>query len=69
MIPQLMDSWQAENKFTAFINYPALQAYRDFSGIRVEEDYLITESGSRLLGKKLPMTVAEVEAVRAACLS
>jgi Xaa-Pro aminopeptidase len=69
MIPQLMDQWQAENKFTAFINYPALQAYRDFSGIRVEEDYLITETGSHLLGKKLPITVAEVEAVRAACLS
>jgi Xaa-Pro aminopeptidase len=69
MIPQLMDKWQAENKFTDFINYPALQAYRGFSGIRVEEDYLVTETGYRLLGKKLPMTITEVEAVRAACLS
>lgn len=69
MIPELMDKWESENKFTEFINYPALQNYRDFSGIRVEEDYLITETGYRLLGKKLPMTVAEVEAVRAESLS
>lgn len=69
MIPQLMDKWEAENKFTEFINYNALQNYRDFSGIRVEEDYLVTETGYRLLGKKLPMTVDEVEAVRGESLA
>lgn len=69
MIPQLMDKWEAENKFTEFINYNALQHYRDFSGIRVEEDYLVTETGCRLLGKKLPITVAEVESVRSEYLS
>lgn len=69
LIPQLIDSWKAENKFAEFINYAALENYRDFSGIRVEEDYLITENGYRLLGKKLPMTVDEVETVRAQALS
>ncbi len=63
-IPQLMDQWKAENKFTDFINYNALENYRDFSGIRVEEDYLITKDEARLLGKKLPITVEEVEAIR-----
>ncbi len=64
LIPQLIDQWKSENKFMEFVNYPALATYRDFSGIRVEEDYLITKDGCRLLGKKLPMTVAEVEAAR-----
>ena len=64
LIPQLIDKWKAEQKFMEFINYTALEDYRDFSGIRVEEDYLITESGYQLLGKKLPMTVEEVEAER-----
>ena len=64
LIPQLIDKWKAEQKFMEYINYTALEGYRDFSGIRVEEDYLITESGYKLLGKKLPMTVEEVEAVR-----
>jgi Xaa-Pro aminopeptidase len=65
----LIDSWKAENKFAEFINYAALENYRNFSGIRVEEDYLITENGYRLLGKKLPITVDEVEAVRAQAMS
>lgn len=64
LIPQLIDAWKAEKKFVEFINYSALEDYRDFSGIRVEEDYLITENGYRLLGKKLPMTAEEVEAIR-----
>ena len=69
MIPQLMDKWKGEHKFTEFINYSALEQFRDFSGIRVEEDYLITENGYRLLGKKLPMSVTEVEALRAESLA
>ena len=64
LIPQLIDKWKGEQKFMEFINYTALEGYRDFSGIRVEEDYLITEVGYQLLGKKLPMTVEEVEAER-----
>ena len=51
LIPQLIDAWKAENKFDDFFNYNVLDQYRDFSGIRVEEDYLITENGYRLLGK------------------
>ena len=34
------------------------------SGIRNEEDYLITENGARLLGKKIPVRAEEVEAIR-----
>jgi Xaa-Pro aminopeptidase len=64
-IPQLIDLWHAEKKFTGFINYDKVEGYRTFGGIRNEEDYLITPDGSRRLGKRKPMTVAEVEAVRA----
>ena len=63
-IPQLMDQWKAEGKHMEFIQYDALHAYRDFGGARVEEDYAITESGARLIGKKFPIEVQEVEAVR-----
>ena len=63
-IPALMDKWKAEKKFESFINYETLEVLRNFGGIRVEEDFLITSTGSKLLGKKLPMTVAEIEAIR-----
>ena len=63
-IPELIDLWKGEKKFTEFINYDKLETYKDFGGIRNEEDYLITENGSRRLGKKIPLTTDEVEALR-----
>ena len=63
-IPELIDLWKAEKKFADFINYDRLEDYRNFGGIRNEEDYLITPTGARLLGKKIPLTTDEVEAVR-----
>jgi len=65
-IPALMDQWKAEKTYEDFINYEALESLRHFSGVRVEEDYLVTNTGALLLGKKLPMTIAEVEAIRSA---
>ena len=61
-IPELIDKWKGSNKFADFINYDKVETYKDFGGIRNEEDYLITEKGARLLGKRIPRTVEEVEA-------
>jgi len=63
-IPELIDQWQSEGKFKEFINYEKLAAYRDFSGIRIEDNVLITENGHRVLGKAIPKTVKEIEALR-----
>ena len=63
-IPQLMDLWRAQGKFTNFLDYEELDKWRDFGGVRNEEDYLVTTGGSRRLGKAKPLTTAEVEAVR-----
>ena len=61
-IPALIDKWKAEGTCRDFINFDALDAYRSFGGIRIEDDLLITENGARLLGsKRLPRTVEEVE--------
>ncbi|RLD48540.1 MAG: aminopeptidase P family protein, partial [Bacteroidetes bacterium] len=49
---------------SAFLNYPEIEKFKDFSGLRNEEDFVITENGSRLLGKALPLTIEGVEAVR-----
>lgn len=62
-IPELIDRWQAERKLSQYINYPAVDKYRDFGGIRLEDDVLVTDNGSRILGKKIPKTIDEVEAM------
>ncbi|MDN5200072.1 aminopeptidase P family protein [Fulvivirgaceae bacterium BMA10] len=69
MIPELMDMWRAENKFLDFINYDEVEKFKDFGGIRVEEDLLITENSSRLLGEPVAITAEAVEGIRAASLN
>ncbi len=60
-IPELIDRWRAEKKFTDFICYDKLDSWKNFSGLRNELNYLITEDGCRLLGSiKKPMTIEEV---------
>ena len=63
-IPELIDMWKAENRFAEFINYDKVEQYKDFGGCRNEEDFLITKNGARLLGKPIPKTIADVEAMR-----
>lgn len=63
-IPELFKMWRAEKKFEDFINYKKVKAYMGFGGVRIEQDYLITKKGYRLLGRKKPMEIDEVEALR-----
>ena len=60
-IPDLIDKWRAEKQFTDFICYDKLDAWKDFGGIRNEEDYLVFDGGSRRLGKYKPMSPEEIE--------
>jgi len=64
-IPELIDLWKSEKRYEEFLNYDKIDAYRNFGGIRNEEDFVITETGSRLLGKPLPKTIDDVEYERA----
>ncbi len=63
-IPALIDKCRAEGRYAGIVDYDALEAYRDFGGIRIEDDLLVTDEGCRMLGdRRLPVTVEELEAV------
>jgi Xaa-Pro aminopeptidase len=64
-IPALIDQWRNEGKFKEFINYEKAETYKDFGGIRIEDDILVTANGHRVLGKPIPKTVEEVEKLMA----
>ncbi|MBR7068405.1 MAG: aminopeptidase P family protein [Bacteroidales bacterium] len=64
-IPALIEKWKSERINEAFICYDKLKDYYNFGGIRLEDDLLITDSGCRLIGKRIPITVEEVEATMA----
>lgn len=63
-IPELMDMWKAEGKHMDFLNYDRMDSYRDFGGIRLEEDLAITDTGSEILGELVASSIEEIEAVR-----
>lgn len=61
-IPELIDSWMKEGHNKDFINFDKVNKFRAFGGIRNEEDFLITDSGYKLLGKPKPKSIEDVEA-------
>ncbi len=63
-IPALIDKCRAEGLYEGIVDYGRLDAYRDFGGIRIEDDLLVTDTGCRIIGdRKIPVTVDELEAV------
>ncbi len=61
-IPALIDDWRASGHCKEFLNFDMLETYKDFGGIRIEDDLLITADGCRFLGKnRIPYHPDEVE--------
>lgn len=61
-IPHLIDLWKKEGHCKEFLNFDLLETYKDFGGIRIEDDLLITEDGCRFLGsKRIPYHPQELE--------
>lgn len=60
-IPELIDQWKSEGRFTDYINYKKVEKWKDFGGVRIEDNVLITEKGSKLLGKPIPKTIKDIE--------
>ena len=63
-IPELVKRWKEAGKFTEFLNYEEIEKYLDFGGMRYEGDFLITETGARRLGEKMPKYFDEIEELR-----
>ena len=66
-IPALIDEWKAKGHCAEYLNFDLLETYKDFGGIRIEDDVLITANGCRFLGsKRIPYHPDEVEKYMAA---
>jgi Xaa-Pro aminopeptidase len=61
-IPELIDQWKAKKKFKNYINYEKVEEYRNFGGVRIEDNILVTQNGYKVLGRPIPKEVDDVEA-------
>lgn len=64
LIPELIKLRKDQGRYTDFVNYPKVQKIQNAGGYRVEDDYLITDQGSRLLGVPVPKTTDAIEDLR-----
>ncbi|MBT3383796.1 MAG: aminopeptidase P family protein [Prolixibacteraceae bacterium] len=62
-IPALIDKWQSEKINSEFINFDKVNEYRNFGGIRLEDDILVTKTGSEIIGKRIPIEPDEIEEI------
>lgn len=63
-IPALIDKSKADGLYKGIVNYDKLDEYRDFGGIRIEDDIVVTAEGGRIIGSKhIPSSVEELEAI------
>jgi Xaa-Pro aminopeptidase len=60
-IPELIDMWQQEGKHKDFICYDKLDPYRNFTGIRIEDNVLVTTDGPVVLGPPIPKMRSDIE--------
>jgi Xaa-Pro aminopeptidase/Xaa-Pro dipeptidase len=65
-IPLLIQRWESQGLYPEYIDYARFNTYLDFGGIRIEDDVLVTATGSRVLGPPIPKTCAEIEEIMAA---
>lgn len=61
--PYLIDSWRAQGKYNQFVNYNEVEKFKNFGGIRIEEDFIIRANGSELIGDPLAKTTSDIEAL------
>ncbi|MBR1713208.1 MAG: aminopeptidase P family protein [Alloprevotella sp.] len=66
-IPQLIDLWRKEGTNADFLCFDRIEEYKDFGGIRIEDDVLVTADGCRFLGEeRIPYKADDVEEFLAA---
>ena len=63
-IPELIDQCSVEKKYTEYVNFDEVNKWKNFGGIRIEDNVLITKDGQRILGPPIAKGVDEVESLR-----
>lgn len=63
-IPELISQWKAQGKFKDHIQYDKIERMLPFGGIRIEDNVLVEDQGSKILGPPIPKEIKDVEELR-----
>jgi len=60
-VPAILNNQDFRAKYQDVVNWERLEQFTDVRGIRIEDDVLVTESGSKILTAELPTNVEDIE--------
>ena len=60
-VPAILNDSDFRAKYKDVVNWERLAQFADVRGIRIEDDVLVTESGSEVLTAELPTKINEIE--------
>src|SRR5699024_4829626 len=61
LIPELIQLRKEQGQYTDFVNYKEVEKVQHAGGYRIEDDYLISENGNRLMSDPIPKTTSAIE--------
>ena len=60
-VPAILQNPSWRDKYQGVVNWDKLAQFADVRGIRIEDDVLITETGTEVLTASLPTSIADIE--------
>ena len=67
-IKTLLEDSQTRAIHKETVAWTVVDQLKDFGGIRIEDDIVVTADGGKVIGPMVPKTINEIESIRAAAL-
>jgi Xaa-Pro aminopeptidase/Xaa-Pro dipeptidase len=60
-VPAILNDPKNREQYQNIVNWERLEQFADVRGIRIEDDVLVTETGTEILTQSLPTSIQDIE--------